>query len=261
MLKSLMVSPIAWAILSACTIASFVFAITSRRKKKLSVFKTSYQIVKEGNYSIGKLKLLFDNKEIDSLSISKFTIWNSGNEVIQKADLVSERPLCIVSRDLENSAILDASIVLQNEPTNHFEATVDSNKVEVGFDYADKKQGVVVQVVHSGSASDLYVDCKIKGGKLSQEKLQKAPKKGKKKKHIKLGIVLTAIEAIAYSSTFCLCAIAWIVDSGDVLTKAIISLYLLGSFPVFAFDVYSEFNLSVPADLRKNIYIEESTDA
>lgn len=260
MLRNLMNSPVAWTILSICTVLSLVFGITSRRRKKISVFKTSYQIVKEGNWSIGKLKLLFDEKEIDSLSISKFTIWNSGNEVIQKTDLVPERPLCIVSRKPENSAILDASVVLQNEPTNHFEATVDSQKVEVSFDYADKKQGVVVQVVHSGSASDLYVDCKIIGGKLSQEKLQKAPKKGKKKKHIKLDIVLSAIEAILFSFSFCLCAFVWIVDSEDVFTKTLISLYSLALFPVVAFHVYSAFNLSVPADLRKNIYIEETTD-
>lgn len=95
-----------------------------------------------------------------------FEIWNTGNEVINFSDMVAEKELKIYSSNTANTIILDARIIEETEETNKFEIMQHKDEfVKIGFDYADPQDGIVVQVIHTGSAADLEIGCKIKGGK------------------------------------------------------------------------------------------------
>lgn len=179
MLENLQNSSLVWAILAICSligIPSFVFTIYTwykgNRKKEFSFSQDSYWIVKKGKKKIEKLNLLFDGKEIDDLTITKFVIWNSGNEEIRRDDLVSEKPLAIKS--IGKAQILDAQIIVYTESTNKFSITkVESKKATLDFEYVNKNDGVVVQIIHSGSQDDLLLDCKLKGGeKIREHKIE-----------------------------------------------------------------------------------------
>ena len=170
MIEHLQNSPVVWTILTICsllTIPSLVFAIYTwikgKQKKEFTISKDGYCIVREGKKKIKKVSLLFDGKEIEDLSVTKFVIWNSGNVDIRREDVASERPLMI--HNTGNANILDANIIVETDSTNHFSVDIiDSDRIIIDFEYANKKDGIIVQVIHTGDWDDLAVDYKIKGG-------------------------------------------------------------------------------------------------
>ena len=170
MIEHLQNSPVVWTILTICsllTIPSLFFAIYTwikgKQKKEFTMSKDGYCIVREGKKNIKKVSLLFDGKEIEDLSVTKFVIWNSGNVDIRREDIASERPLMI--HNIGSASILDANIIVETDSTNHFSVDIiDSDKIIIDFEYANKKDGIVVQVIHTGDWEDLAVDYKIKGG-------------------------------------------------------------------------------------------------
>lgn len=174
MIEALKNSSVVWIILSVCSligIPSFIFAIYTwikgKNKKRVSTEKKSYRIVKKSKRSIDRLKLFFDDKEIEDVAITQIALWNSGNEEIRKDDIASERPICIKSKN--NANILDAEISVESETSNKFIIkSVASKCIKIDFEYFDKKEGIVVQVIHTGSGKDIVPDCKIIGGELSK---------------------------------------------------------------------------------------------
>lgn len=83
-------STLAWIFLALIAIASFAFSIYSHfsnnRKKELSVFISSFEIIKYGTSPIPGLELKYQGRLFDNLTISKFILWNSGNKGIDKSD-------------------------------------------------------------------------------------------------------------------------------------------------------------------------------
>lgn len=157
-------------ILSVCTILSFVFGIytwfAGKRKKEFSYVSNSHKIIEKGKSRIPKLELKYEGRDIDNLTITNYVIWNSGNEVINFSDIVTEKELKIYSCNTANTIILDARIIEETEETNKFAIMQHKGEfIKIGFDYADPQDGMVVQVIHTGSAADLDIGCKIKGGK------------------------------------------------------------------------------------------------
>ena len=173
MLKNMMGSPIAWGILSLIAIFSALFAIytwiAGKKKKQFSLVCKTNEVIASGKSKIDKLFIQYDGETIENLSITKFYIWNSGNEVINKSDIVNSRPLSIIGS--EPASILDAQIIKANEETNAFSIVdIKKQRVAFDFDYVDQGDGFVVQILHTGQAIDLDLDCKIKGGKETNQK-------------------------------------------------------------------------------------------
>lgn len=242
-------------------VVGLAFAIVtwniSRRRKELFAIKRTYQIINKGVYTIQKLKILFDEKPVEDLTITNFTIWNKGNGTIEKDNIVTDYPLCIASKNSKESRILNAEIIEQSEPANKFSIETNPDKVVLDFDYVDKNDGVTIQIIHSGSSSDLYVDCKIKGGNLSQDIVKKTSSKGKKKR-IGPNKILIGIEAALILLTTALYILIWIIDPKDALINAILLIYAVVVLPLFIIQIYVAYNLKVPKKLRKNVDIEAS---
>lgn len=159
---------IIWSILAFCTIFGVVFSLyqflKDRNKREFSVSKDGYLVVKNGKKKIHSLSILFDGKEVDNVTITKITIWNSGSEDIRREDIASERPLIIKAS--KNVEILNAEIIVQTDSTNKFSIeSITDDVIHLDFEYANKNDGIVVQVIHTGNSDDLAFDCKIKGGK------------------------------------------------------------------------------------------------
>lgn len=168
MLEELMTNPYAWAALSLCTIISLPIGIwgmiQGNKYKEFSFAKASNSIVRGGKKLIPHLKFTYNNVEIDNLTVTKIALWNSGNEVINLADVVDGIGLAVtVPDDVE---ILSSEIIGVSDESNAF-CIADGNgqKTELSFNYVDKSEGVVLQLCHTGFANDVSVSCKIKGGK------------------------------------------------------------------------------------------------
>ena len=161
-------STLAWWILAIMAVVSLAWGIYSHyfsnNKQRFSVAKSSFEIIQQGRKIIKKLFLSYDEKEIHSLTVTKFAIWNSSKKVINGADMVSTQKLQVVTKG--TAKILDAQIVTESERLNHFKVSErSSDKVSLDFEYVDSRDGIVLQVFHTGSSDKLQVEGKIKGGK------------------------------------------------------------------------------------------------
>ncbi len=167
-LKQLMHSPISWAVLSVLTIGSVIYAMycqyANKERREISYTKKTNVLIRRRKSLFEKLLITYDTREIENLCISTFTLWNSGNRTISSQDMVKTKEIAVCLAN--NAKILDVEIIKVVETTNQFRIEkIDDSMVKIIFDYIDKKEGLVFQIMHTGSEEDVLIDCKIKGGK------------------------------------------------------------------------------------------------
>lgn len=167
MLEKLMDSPIAWAILSILAVVSFIYAIIcqhkNKEKKEFSYCLKSNSLIRGKKSKFEKLSITYDGQQINDFCVSKFTIWNSGNKTLNHTDMVDSKELTVFVTD--ECSVLDVELIACSEETNNFSVKIENeHAVKVIFEYADKKEGVVIQIIHTGTDEDIQIDCKIKGG-------------------------------------------------------------------------------------------------
>lgn len=178
------------------TIWGFYSHGVSNRKQCFAAKYSSYEIIKQGKNTIKNLELTFDGKEIHDLTITKFAIWNCGNKVIHGTDIVPTQKLRVIAD--ESTDILEAQIITESDESNCFQINDKENsEVILDFDYVDSREGIVLQILHTGNIDSLKVDGKIKGGKpIKQVGSERKKKNPLIKKHgMKIAAVMMAVEA------------------------------------------------------------------
>jgi len=127
-------------------------------------FIKTFNIITDFSSGLAKLQLFYDNNTIETLSISKIAFWNDGTNTIDKMDIAEASPIRIVLK--EGYDILDASVISEKNPSNIFRLTEIDNGRSVGivFDYLDRGEGGIIQLIHTGSnSSDIEITGTIKG--------------------------------------------------------------------------------------------------
>lgn len=143
-------------------VVGIYFGVKGNHKKQLTctIVKCDH-LISKGRKIIPKLRLFFEDKEIEDIAITSCVIWNTGTETIDGSDVVSENTIKITAED--NCRILDARILATNKTTNNFRLMeLSDSAFEVKFDYVDKNQGAKIQIVHEGKS--VAFRCEIKGG-------------------------------------------------------------------------------------------------
>lgn len=199
-LEELMDNPYAWLILSVCTVFSVIYAIYAgikgKEKKEISYIVDTYEIVRAGKNMIPEFQISYRGQTIDDLTVTRFAIWNSGNRLLNSNDIVDTKPLSITSND-DGPDILDASIIKRSEESNKFSIDKKSaHCAELQFDYIDKQDGIIVQILHTGSAKDISLSGLIKGGQKLKNAEKQIPDIKNKKAFKVISIVLTGIEML-----------------------------------------------------------------
>lgn len=160
-------SPIAWTILAIIAIVSFIYAIVcqykNKEKKEFSYCLKFNNLIQQKKSDFDKLLITYNGQMVEDLCVSRFTVWNSGNRTLNSTDIVDSKELTISVSD--NCKILDTDLIYCSEETNKFSLkVVDESTVKLFFEYVDVNDGLVVQIIHTGSDDDIRIDCKIKGG-------------------------------------------------------------------------------------------------
>jgi len=141
----------------------FIFQRINKEKKEFSFCLKSNHLIRGKRSKFEKLSITYDGQQIEDLCVSKFTVWNSGNRTLNRTDMVESKELTISVAD--ECKILDVELIACSEETNNFSVKIENEQtVKVLFEYADKKEGVVIQIIHTGNDEDIQIDCKIKGG-------------------------------------------------------------------------------------------------
>src|SRR3989304_1944385 len=137
-------------------------------KKSIRIKEPVYSI-KSNNLISGSastllnLYIAYKGYQVENLTVSKILFYNRGAETIHRQDIETINPIRFSS---EICKVLDASILQANNPSNNIRVHYDpSNKnVFLDFDYLDKNQGAVIQIIHTGLSSEyLELNGDIKG--------------------------------------------------------------------------------------------------
>ncbi len=143
-------------------IIGIALSIRSIKKKEPIYSIKSNNLISGSVSTLNKLLISYNNQKIENLTVSKILFYNRGSETINKQDIQTINPLRVSS---ESGNILDASIIQVNHVSNNFYLNNDDeHDISFGFDYLDIGQGAVIQIIHTGLASeDLNIDGDIKG--------------------------------------------------------------------------------------------------
>jgi hypothetical protein len=147
-------------------IVAYYFYRKSLRIKEPCWAIRSNNLVQGYSAQLEDLKIRYNNVNVENLTISRILFWNNGAQTIDKVDLDTVNHLRI--NCIGGIKLLDVKILTTNNQSCQFTAAIDNNKTNalLYFDYLDKNQGAIIQIVHSGmSSKDLTILGDIKGGK------------------------------------------------------------------------------------------------
>jgi hypothetical protein len=122
-------------------------------------------IIKDFSSALDELEIRFKGDKVNNLSVSNVWIGNAGRATIRQDDIASSDPVTIKPAR-SGVKILDSELVFRSNPANCVttEALADGNEVGVSFEYLDRNDGAVLQVIHTGTSSDaIAVTGTVKG--------------------------------------------------------------------------------------------------
>ncbi|MBP3220738.1 MAG: hypothetical protein J6M43_01710 [Neisseriaceae bacterium] len=149
-------------IASIITITHAINWLIRKKDKKISFKKVNVtKIVTVDREEIDNLTTLIGDMKVESnISITYYKIFNNGRETIYEHHMAL--PLEIMAENNETE-ILDANITEVSEVTNKFSITKLNKKlIQLYFDYIDKKQWIMLRVVHTGYSRNIRIKGKIK---------------------------------------------------------------------------------------------------
>ena len=160
-------------------IMAIIFYIKNKKSKSPYYTICSNNIIKDLVSKFDALEMRYSGKLIKNLTVSKIAFWNAGGETIDNDDIVKADP--IVIRIKNGFEILDSKIIEMNNETNNFrlEEFEDKSHINIKFDYIDKNNGIVIQLIHTGySNRDIEFQGRIKeAGKIKFTDLKLFPRK------------------------------------------------------------------------------------
>ena len=142
-------------------------------KQPMYIIRTN-NLIQDSISQMSGLEVAYKGRFISNLSVSKVLFWNSGSETLDNQDIVKTNPLRIECAEDKN--ILDATVTASNNQSNQLAIEVASSGTSayVTFDYLDKYQGGIFQVVHTGTTSnDLFFEGDLKGAVLQMQKTRR----------------------------------------------------------------------------------------
>ena len=154
-------------------VLTIIFGLKSLKRKWPRTEMKSSNLIDNfiSNYSGLKIKL--NDHDCENMTVTKIVFWNKGRDTINNSDITTTDKLTIKAGD--GVKIFAAEVIKTVNNANNFKIyEVDNlSKVSFDFEYLDKDEGAVMQIIHSGKDSDdLVISGTIKGfGKLKSNKI------------------------------------------------------------------------------------------
>lgn len=145
-------------------VLAYVFYRLGRKSKNPCWDLTSYNLISGFSKKLPQLDIKYSGQPVENLTISRLRFWNAGLETIDVSDIADAAPLKIVP----NNAItlLDVKLLVENSESSRFliSTAPDQSAAFLNFDFVDKGEGCVIQVIHTGKTSeDIRFSGTIKG--------------------------------------------------------------------------------------------------
>jgi hypothetical protein len=134
-------------------IASIVLSVSlyikSRRTRKPVFNIRTFGLLGRKLRQLDDIVITYHGRQVDNLALTKVAFWNKGTETIRWEDIAANDPIRV--EIAENATVLHAEITYVRRAVNGFNISVDNDKrvVMIGFDYADRNDGIVVDIYHT----------------------------------------------------------------------------------------------------------------
>lgn len=244
-IESMKSSTLVWFILSFFTFIGLPLSIYMHYrsiKKTINAVLSSNELIvnKQPNYS--NIKILYNNENVEKLTVTKLIFWNKTALPIRKSDIIDAAPLSIFTKD---GKILDVSVLDGENTPNKIGASLNSdNTVHVTFEHLNKKEGGIIQIIHTGNHNSTDITRQIIGGTIKVKKVSDLS--------YKRSLLASLIFAILIFSLY---------QYSDNLMIALLVFGMIILFTVFVIiynykDLYKEY---VPKNCRKKFFRKVST--
>jgi hypothetical protein len=153
---------LALAVLSV--VLAIIFYYRSKSVKIPCYGRKSQTLVTPELMEHSPLRVTFNSKPVETLTMTYVAFWNDGKATIGGEDVAATDPLRIVAD--EKCDILAAEIICSNRPANGFKVNLrrQDRVVHINFDFVDNKNGVVIRIYHTGQENqDIDIIGTIKG--------------------------------------------------------------------------------------------------
>jgi len=144
-------------------IISWFYFRKSTRTKALSYTTSDVAIVwPETRNDDDALKITYHGREVPRVTSTTVAIWNSGTDTIDGNDILSDEPLqinAVSGIQILRVQVLERTrdIIIGDIPV------IGSSKAIVRFRYLDAKDGVAIEVLHTGGLDAMSVTGTVKG--------------------------------------------------------------------------------------------------
>jgi hypothetical protein len=131
----------------------------SVKEKRPVFFATSVNLVQDVTNRVDGVEVTYRGQPVTTLTVTKVGFWNAGRETINKEDVSDNDPLRI---ELAEGVVRDTTILATTSPTVSPEVSgsAESPVVALTFDFLDRKQGMLIQLMHTGPET---VEVALKG--------------------------------------------------------------------------------------------------
>lgn len=158
------------ALISLCsilvgTIISFIFYRKSIRKAVPGYQYKSLNIIDVGKeIKIDNINVFYKESKIERLSKTQILFWNDGNKTILGKNIV-EKERIKIQFDQSDGEILSARIVETTRDVINFVINHNpgDNFAFIDFEFLDKKDGALIELLHTNSRNVFKINGVIKG--------------------------------------------------------------------------------------------------
>lgn len=145
-------------------VLALVFYLKGKRDKEPHWSIQTVNLFKDYSGTVAGLDIQYLGDKVRDLSVSKIVFWNHGALTIDLADLVPADRLRLETKG--KGRILSTKLISTNNKASQplLSASLEKDQAFLQFEYLDRGQGFVIQVIHEGTSSnDLDVKGAIKG--------------------------------------------------------------------------------------------------
>ncbi len=110
-----------------------------------------------------EVEVRFHDTVVPQITSTKIWIWNAGVLTIRGADIVASDPLRVEFDD--GTSVLKASILKQSRPVlgTQVGRAPDESRVLITFDFLDRSDGLLLEVLHSGAVGNFRLVGTLRG--------------------------------------------------------------------------------------------------
>lgn len=136
---------------SVSILLSLVLYIKSRKYKRPCFNVRTFQLIEDTVNKIEAVEISYQGERVKNLSLTKFALWNRGNDTVNIHDVASTDPLRIVIDP--PAKLLGAELIYASNPANNFKilTNLQTGEVKIEFEYFHTYEGIVAQIYHTGS--------------------------------------------------------------------------------------------------------------